>query len=156
MIKEGSIVAIIARMIQHIKAEAKMRLFNIRIYPVIGTLLFLSAFSLLQAQETEPEAVALMAGDSFGALFTKMLVVLACLLLVIYAASWALRRVNDVRWQSNQSSSSIQILERRMLHAKAGLYLIQVDNQKILAVESPNGIKVLGQWAISATKDSEN
>lgn len=108
----------------------------------------------LWAQEATHEISGEISGETpkaltdaaFGPLFIKMLLLLGSLIAILLVAAWAMKRVSGVRWQNANVSSSIQILERRMLHTKAGLYLIQVEDQKMLAVETPSGFQPLGQW----------
>lgn len=130
-----------------------MNLFSLTIFKRATSVISLLASGVLCAEETE--ASALMASEQFAPLFTKMLVMLCLLLAILYVAAWAMKRVMDSRWQGAKSSDSIQILEKRMLHAKAGLYLIQVDNQKMLAVESPSGFQPLGQWKVESKETSQ-
>lgn len=147
------IVAIIACMIQHVQAEACMSLLRNITLSVIGYL-FLSSPFFLMAEDIEASP-SLIADQAFGPLFTKMILMLACLLLVLYAGAWALRRVNNMQMNKIQGNSSIQILERRMLNSKSALYFIQVEDQKILAVETLEGVHPLAHWNNRSSKDSE-
>ncbi len=109
-------------------------------------LLFLGWGQRILAQEVTEDAPSVVTQEAFGPLFTKMIFLLGSLMAILLVAAWAMKRVMASRWQSSNGDSSIQIIERRMLHTKAGLYLIQVENQKMLAVESPSGFQSLGQW----------
>lgn len=90
---------------------------------------------------TEP-VTQIPAGD-LGAAFTKMFLTLAALVILLLVSYWFLRRLMQNRSQRGNVDASIQILEKRMISPKTMLYLIEVDQKKILIAESHLEIKRL-------------
>ena len=78
-----------------------------------------------------------------GAAFTKMLLTLAALVVLLLLSYWLIRKLFQNRLQKSNSNASIQILEKRMISPKTMLYLIEVDEKKILIAESHLEVKRL-------------
>ncbi len=81
-------------------------------------------------------------GD-YGAALVKMLLTLIALAVLLFLSFWFLRRLIQQRMQKGVGTQSIQILEKRMISPKTMLYLIEVDNKKILLAESHLEVKRL-------------
>lgn len=66
----------------------------------------------------------------------KMFVVLILLIGMIGLTIWLIKRFMRTRSEVQNRSNQIQIIEKRVLSPKSMLYLIEVENQKILISES--------------------
>lgn len=81
-------------------------------------------------------------GD-LGAAFAKMLLSLVVIVLLLLVSYWFLKRLIQNRLQKGVGDASIHILEKRMLSPKTMLYLVEIDQKKILLAESQLEIKRL-------------
>lgn len=79
----------------------------------------------------------------YGATFVKMILTLVALIGLLFLTFWFLRRLIQQRLQKGNSQHAIQILEKRMISPKTMLYLVEVENKKILLAESHLEIKRL-------------
>jgi flagellar biogenesis protein FliO len=73
----------------------------------------------------------------------NMLLMLGLLVLLIFLASWILRKVVNTRIQQVNDTSDIKVVERRSLTAKTAIYLLQIRDKEIAVAESSNGISLL-------------
>lgn len=89
------------------------------------------------------ETVTQIPSGDLGAAFAKMFLSLLALLILLFVSYWFLKRLVQNRLQKGTSDSAIQILEKRMISPKTMLYLVEVDNKKILLAESHLEIKRL-------------
>lgn len=87
---------------------------------------------------------------------TKMLVVVSGLLAVLLAGSWLLKRMLEYKIFTSSSSQRIKLVERKQVSPKTVLYLIQVEDQQILAAETPQGVQTLGNWMINIKNTKED
>lgn len=78
---------------------------------------------------------SIQVGD-YGAAFAKMFLTLFALLALLFATYWLIRKMIHQRLQKGASDQAIQILEKKMLSPKTMLYLISVDNKRVLIAES--------------------
>ena len=83
------------------------------------------------------------ATTDMGMALFKMFITLIALIVLLYASYWFLRRIIQNRMEKGVGERSIQILEKRMISPKTMLYLVEVDNKKILLAESHLEIKGL-------------
>lgn len=81
-------------------------------------------------------------GD-LGASFAKMFISLIVLVALLFATYWFLRKLIQNRLQKGTAGGAIQILEKRMISPKTMLYLVEVENKKVLLAESHLEIKRL-------------
>jgi flagellar biogenesis protein FliO len=81
-------------------------------------------------------------GD-YGAALVKMFLSLIALVALLSITFWFVRRLIQNRLQKGVGVQSIHILEKRMISPKSILYLIEVDNQKVLIAESQLEIRRL-------------
>ncbi|MBU6383802.1 MAG: flagellar biosynthetic protein FliO [Verrucomicrobia bacterium] len=88
------------------------------------------------------QQITQMPGD-LGAAFAKMLITLVVLVILLFVTYWFLRQFIQKRMQKTSGNSSIQVLEKRMLSPKTMLYLVEVDQKKVLIAESHLEIKRL-------------
>lgn len=94
---------------------------------------------LFQDVTTKPEKET----ETFEAKFMNMLFILGLLIGFMILASWALKRLMKTKMTQINTSSNIKVLETRYLSPRASLYLIEVENQKILISESPTTVTYL-------------
>ncbi len=83
---------------------------------------------------------AIPTGD-LGAAFAKMFLTLIALAILLFATYWFLRRLVQRRLQKGIGNGAIQIIEKKMVSHKTMLYLIEVDNKRVLIAESHLEIK---------------
>lgn len=97
------------------------------------------------------DQTALPATDVGMALF-KMLLTLFLLAALIYASYWFLKRLIRNRLEKGVGKRTIEILEKRMVSPKTTLYLVQVEEKKVLFAESHLEVKALETFqALSET-----
>lgn len=68
--------------------------------------------------------------------FIKMMVSLGLLLLLLVTTLWAFKRMVRHRQKQANEEMLIKIIEKRVLSPKSMLYLIEIENRKILLSES--------------------
>jgi len=85
--------------------------------------------------DPSPAAPELPPGD-YGMMFVKMFLSLIALVALLGITVWFLRRLINQRMQKRGGGQLIHILERRAISPKTLLYLVQIDNQKVLLAES--------------------
>lgn len=78
--------------------------------------------------------------EKFAIEFFKMLATLAFLISLIFIFAWFFKRLMNARVEQANALSSIKILERRNLSPKTLLYVLEVQDKKILIAESHNGV----------------
>lgn len=88
----------------------------------------------------EPSSMALPPGD-YGIAFVKMMLSLFALAALLFGTLWFFRKIIQQRLQKGPKNSSIVILEKRMISQKTMLYLVEVENKKVLLAESHLEIK---------------
>ena len=74
-------------------------------------------------------------GD-FGAAFAKMILTLIALVALLAITFWFVRRLIQQRLQKGTGEQTIQIIEKKMISPKTMLYVVEIENQKILIAES--------------------
>lgn len=99
--------------------------------------------SVLFATLTATESMAQMPPGDLGATATKMFLTLIVLVALLVLSYWFLRRLIHNRLQKGGSEQAIQILEKRMISPKTMLYLVKIEDKKILIAESHLEIKRL-------------
>ncbi|HSX38111.1 MAG TPA: flagellar biosynthetic protein FliO [Chlamydiales bacterium] len=85
--------------------------------------------------------------SDMGMALFKMLLTLIALVALLYASYWFLRRLIQNRLQKGVGERSIEVLEKRMISAKTMLYIVQVENKKILLAESHLEVKALASFS---------
>ncbi len=88
-------------------------------------------------------ANAQMPAGDLGAAFAKMILSLLAIILLLLVSYWFIRKLIQGRLQKSASDSAIQILEKRVISPKTMLYLVKVDEKKVLLAESHLEIKRL-------------
>jgi flagellar protein FliO/FliZ len=87
-------------------------------------------------------------------LFTDLMNMMATLGLVIgliLFVAWFLKRFANSRLEQMNESSQVRIIERRTLSPKSLLYIIEIDDRRIILAESPQGVTRIADYP--ATKD---
>jgi flagellar biogenesis protein FliO len=102
------------------------------------------------------ETAVPLAPPDLGTSLFKMLISLLALVLLLIASYWFLKKLIQGRLQKGVGSQSIEILEKRMISTKTMLYLIQVENKKILFAESHLEVKPLESFPIVESTQEEN
>lgn len=82
-----------------------------------------------------------MPASDLGATFAKMMLTFGLLIFLLFGTYWVIKRLIRVRLQSGVGAPSIQVIEKKMISPKTMLYLVEVDNKKILIAESQLEIK---------------
>ena len=98
--------------------------------------------------ETSPDTESVIerfdsSSPSYREAFTKMMLTLLGLIVLIVATVWVLRRVSHGRMKQMNYGRSIKIIERRPLSAKSILYLIEVDGKKVVIAESQLEVRAI-------------
>jgi flagellar protein FliO/FliZ len=96
--------------------------------------------SLLVEMDPANAASSVSSGD-LGATFIKMMLTFSVLILLLFGTYWFIRRLIRMRLERGVGTASIQILEKKMISAKTMLYLIEVENKKVLLAESQLEVK---------------
>lgn len=94
-------------------------------------------------EKTVTESINQIPTGDLGAAFAKMLLTLVALVILLCVSYWFIRRLIQNRLQKGVGDTAIHIVEKRMISPKTMLYLVQVENKKILLAESQNEIKRL-------------
>lgn len=86
--------------------------------------------------------------ESFQYKFLHMLLVLGLLIIFMFLASFALKRMMKTKVTQLNTVNDIKVLETRHLSPKATLYLVQVQDQRFLLGESPTHISHLASFPL--------
>lgn len=79
---------------------------------------------------------------SYEGAFVRMLVTLIGLLLLVCATVWILRRLGKGKFKIG-SGRMINVIEKRPLSPKSILYIVEIDNKKVLIAESQIEVRAL-------------
>lgn len=91
---------------------------------------------------------------SYKAAFTKMMLSLLVLIILIVISVWMLRRISHGRMKQLNTGRSIKIIERRPLSAKSILYLIEVNGKKVVIAESQLEVRAITTAEEEMTEES--
>lgn len=83
--------------------------------------------------------------DRFYYEFMRMMMVLAVILVILFAVSWFLKRFMNVRVQQINATSPIKIIETRALSPKTSIYVVEIYNKRFAFAESHNAMTCLGE-----------
>lgn len=84
--------------------------------------------------------------DRFYSEFFKMLWMLGLIIGFLLIVSWFLKKMMNTRLQQMNSSSLVQIVERRPLTPKTTVYVLEILGRKVVIAESHNGIVALTEF----------
>lgn len=85
--------------------------------------------------------------------FIRVLASIVGVILLVVATFWILKRLGRGHFGKSGSSKTIQILERRPLSPKTVLFLVQIDNKRVLLSESQ--LEVRGLASIEELESEE-
>lgn len=91
---------------------------------------------------------------SYKTAFTKMMLSLLVLIVLIVISVWMLRRISHGRMKQLNTGRSIKIIERRPLSAKSILYLIEVNGKKVVIAESQLEVRAITTAEEAITDES--
>lgn len=83
-----------------------------------------------------------------GATFAKMMFTFVLLIALLLGTYWVIKRLIRFKMQSSGIEPCMHIIEKKMISPKTMLYLIEVENKKILLAESQLEIKRLESFEI--------
>lgn len=78
-----------------------------------------------------------------GATFIKMMLTFGALIFLLFGTYWFIKRLIRFRLEKGVGNGSIYVVEKKMISPKTILYLVEVDNKKVLLAESHLEIKRL-------------
>lgn len=76
--------------------------------------------------------------------FFKMILMLAVIITFLLLVMWFIKRMMSARIEQMNVTSTIKVTERRLLTPKTAIYVIEVDNRRLVIAESSNGVTSLG------------
>lgn len=79
----------------------------------------------------------------------NMLVTLGCILLVLGALLWMMRRMQTSRIKYANETGLIKVIDHRVLSQKTSIYLLQIDQKAILIADTQNGTTHLAEFPLS-------
>ena len=83
-------------------------------------------------------------GD-LGAAFAKMLLSLVLLIALLLVSYWFLKRLIQAKTLKGSKNGRIQILEKKAISHKTMLYVVKVEEKKMVIAESQLEVKHLSQ-----------
>lgn len=90
---------------------------------------------------------------SYEGAFTKMLLVLAGLIVLIFLTVWILRQISQGKFTGGASYRTIKILERKALSPKSSLYIVEIEGKRIMIAESQVEVRCI--TTLSENTDAE-
>lgn len=130
----------------------------LRVIKNLCTLFIISSSSLFAQQDFSqqenapaqalPESPYMVSKDLMpfpdGASFTRMWITIAAALVLLFVTLWLLRRFKTGHFKGfGGSSSTLTIVERRTLSPKTMLYVVEINNKRILISESQVEVRAL-------------
>jgi flagellar biogenesis protein FliO len=97
---------------------------------------------LILADALAPSSPEVVVGDYEGA-FLKMFLTLVALLVAIFCAAWALKKLAAGRFMQLNMSKNIKIIEKRAISSKTMVYLLEFEGKRVLIAESQLEVKRL-------------
>lgn len=80
---------------------------------------------------------------SYKGAFAKMMLTLLGLIFLIVLSVWFLRRIAQGRFHQMNQGRAIKILERRPLSAKSVLYVVEINEKKVVIAESQLEVRTI-------------
>src|SRR5690348_3159016 len=90
----------------------------------------------LPTQEIPPPPSSSQITESYEGSFLQVIVSLIGLVVLVVVTFWILKRLGRGRFGKFGSDKAIHIIERRPLSPKSVLYLVQIENKRVLLSES--------------------
>ncbi len=104
--------------------------------------------SLDQAVSAPAAVLSDMPAAEYGTAIIQMLLTFVALIVLLGVSFWFIRRLIQNRLQKGVGDQEIHILEKRMISPKTMLYLVEVDNKKILLAESHLEVRKLETFSL--------
>jgi flagellar biogenesis protein FliO len=82
---------------------------------------------------------------SYQGAFLKMMLSFGAVILLLFVSFWALKKL--VRHRKHSPEKLMHIIERKVLSPKTILYLIEIDNERVVIAESQLHIKKIQSLA---------
>ncbi|KAG6559869.1 flagellar biosynthetic protein FliO [Candidatus Rhabdochlamydia oedothoracis] len=83
--------------------------------------------------------------------FTRMWITIAAALVLLFVTLWLLRRFKTGHFKKmGESSSAFAILERKTLSPKTMLYIVEINNKRLLISESQVEVRTLASEDMSS------
>lgn len=128
----------------------------LRAIKYLCTIFIVSSSSVFAQQENAPaqalpDSPYMVSKDLMpfpdGASFTRMWITIATALVLLFVTLWLLRRFKTGHFKGfgGGSSSVLTIVERRTLSPKTMLYIVEINNKRILISESQVEVRALSQ-----------
>lgn len=86
--------------------------------------------------------------NDLGVTFAKMMFTFLLLIILLIGTYWVIKRLIRLKLQSGGVAPSIHVIEKKMISPKTMLYLVEVEDKKILLAESQLEIKRLESFEI--------
>lgn len=122
-----------------------------------------SSSSLLAQQENAPFHQDTDANNSLvskelmpfpdNSSFTRMWITIAAALLLLFGSLWLLRRFKTGHFKKFGNHSTLNIIEKRTLSPKTLLYIVEINNKRLLISESQVEVRALSQEDIVYTSE---
>jgi len=85
--------------------------------------------------------------DKFYSEFINMLASLGLIIALIFIVAWFLKRLANTRLTQVNNSSSIRIIEKRIISPKTSLFLLDIEGTTVFIAESANGVTRLAEFS---------
>jgi flagellar biogenesis protein FliO len=102
-----------------------------------------------EIQETAPSQDIEKQNTQFQNAIVKTLLSIAAFIFLILFTIWLLRRISQNRASFGSRSSSMQILEKRVISPKTTIYIVEIDGKKVVFSESMMDVRTLYTEATS-------
>lgn len=86
--------------------------------------------------------------SDLGVTFAKMMFTFVLLIALLIGTYWVVKRLIRFKLQNGGVAPSIHIIEKKMISPKTMLYLVEIENKKVLIAESQLEIKHLESFEI--------
>lgn len=84
--------------------------------------------------------------DQLSGEVTKLLGSIALFTIILLMLNWALKKINQNRFEQLNATSDIKVIEKRILSHKATVYLIEIRDKTVAIAESPAGVTLLTEF----------
>lgn len=75
--------------------------------------------------------------------FLKVMTAVGVMVIALMFLSWSTRKMMNAKIQQANETSSLKILEKRVISPKTTLYQLEFDGRSVLMAESSNGVTLL-------------
>lgn len=75
--------------------------------------------------------------------FIKVMAAVGVMVVALLFLSWSSRKMINMKIQQANETSSLKILEKRVISPKTTLYQVEFDGRSVLMAESTNGVTLL-------------